>query len=190
MKLGVLQDKIDHCIKEQGGDLFDDKHFYVSIQRTSVDDNEFNSIRFYNSHYQREFFRHFNINRWISAAFVHQIFIEFVKSEIDYEINKIINEISNMYDLFTEFIPKINYYKDINKNKFKLELIRDRDYAIIYNSVSDQIEIYSYIVAGDISIIPIAEFTPSYMIEDTIEIIKTEYDKYLKQLLEKYKEEF
>lgn len=91
---------------------------------------------------------------------------------------------------FADFIPRINYYTEISKDKFKLELLRGRDYAIIYNSVLDQIEFHSYIVAGDISIIPIIKSTPSRMIENTIEIIKTEYDKYLKQLLEKYKEEY
>ena len=189
MKLGLLQNKIDRCINEQGGDLFNDKHFYVSLQRTSVGDNEFNTIRFYNSHYQREFFIHFNINRWISAAFVQQMFIEFVKTEIDFEIKKIIKEIYTWENDFADFIPRINYYKEIYKNKFKLELLCGRCYAIIYNSVLDQIEFHSYIVSGDISIIPIAESTPSYMIKDTIEIIKTEYDKYLKQLLEKKNKE-
>lgn len=190
MKLRVLQDKIERCINEQGGDLFDDKHFYVSLQRLYINKKEFNCIRFYNSHYDRECYIHFKLGRWIPASCIIQDFKSYVKTEIDFEIKKIIKEISSRKYDFADFILRINYYKEIYKDKFKLELLRDRDYSIIYNSVLDQIEFYSYIVAGNISIIPIIKSTPNRMIENTIEIIKTEYDKYLKQLLEKYKEEY
>lgn len=190
MKLGVLQDKIERCIKEQGGDLFDDKHFYVSLRRLYINNKkEFNCIRFYNSHYDREYIIYFNLNRWISAGYIIQEFKSYVKTEIEFEIKKIIKELSSMEYDFADFIPRINYYKDINKNKFKLELLRDRDYTIIYNSVLDQIEFHSYIVAGNISIIPIIKSTPNRMIENTIQILKIEYDKYLKQLFQRFREE-
>ena len=189
MKLGLLQDKIERCIKEQGGDLFDDKHFYVSLHRSYINKKEYNCIRFYNSHYDRESYIYFNLSRWISAGYIIQEFKSYVKTEIDFEIKKIIKELSSMEYEFADFIPRINYYKEIYKDKFKLELIRDRDYTITYNSVLDQIKFYSYIVAGDISIIPIIKSTPSRMIENTIEIIKTEYDKYLNQLFQTFREE-
>lgn len=88
MKLGLLQDKIERCINEQGGDLFDDKHFYVSLQRLYINKKEFNCIRFYNSHYDREYIIYFNLSRWISAGYIIQEFKSYVKTEIDFEIKK------------------------------------------------------------------------------------------------------